>query len=75
MLMYVDNLLLDTRDGERRGFDITTATALLAIKVDLTVGAAAQSGSDASAAEAPEFQIANPAPTNSYSTVRLPKNW
>jgi len=33
MLDYVNHLFLDTRDGTRRGFDFTTAVALMDIKL------------------------------------------
>ncbi|TSE35292.1 hypothetical protein [Tepidimonas charontis] len=74
LLEYVDGLLLDTRDGQRRGFDVNTASVLLSIKLDLTTRLRSDIGAWPGTSE-PEFIIANAKPTDSYAPAPLPKKW
>ncbi|MEW6694525.1 MAG: hypothetical protein AB1371_06185 [Pseudomonadota bacterium] len=76
MLDYVNGLFLDTRGGTRRGFDFTTAAALMAIKHDLMV----RLDEFARLREQvlhrdPQFMAAAGKPVNGYTKVPLPKNW
>lgn len=75
MLEYIDNLFLDTRDGQRRGFDHGTATALLAIKLDLTSFLEERENrKQAALTWEQEFRVATPGQPY-QPPVKLPKNW
>ncbi|TSE30646.1 hypothetical protein Tther_00886 [Tepidimonas thermarum] len=76
MLDYINGLLLDTRDGTRRGFDLTTADALMSIKVDLLIrlGELERLGGHTLLPDS-EFSAAPGKPVNGYTKVPLPKNW
>ncbi|WP_299022883.1 hypothetical protein [Tepidimonas sp. HKU79] len=76
MLDYVNHLFLDTRGGTRRGFDFTTAAALMDIKHDLML----KSGEFYKLREQAglpdgEFKAAPDKPVTSYTPLKLPKGW
>jgi len=76
LLEYVNHLFLDTRDGQRRGFDLTCASALMAIRHDLMVqlGEMERLGRVPPLRE-PEFRIAGDPPASGYTPAPLPKHW
>jgi hypothetical protein len=73
MLDYVNHLFLDTRGGTRRGFDFTTAAALMDIKHDLML----KIGEFDKLREHPDggFKAAPGKPVTSYTPLKLPKGW
>lgn len=76
MLEYINHLFLDTRDGARRGFDFTTATALMDIKQDLMVRRDEFARlRDEVLHRDPQFTAGAGKPVNGYSPVPLPKHW
>lgn len=76
MLDYVNHLFLDTRGDTRRGFDFTTAAALMAIKHDLMVRLDEFARlRDQVAHRDPQFTAGAGKPVNGYSKIPLPKHW
>jgi hypothetical protein len=76
MLEYINELFLDTRDGTRRGFDFTTASALMDIKQDLMVqlGELAQLHDQAGVPDT-QFKGSLDRPLSGYQPAKLPKGW
>ncbi|TSE24344.1 hypothetical protein Tsedi_01998 [Tepidimonas sediminis] len=75
MLEYVNHLFLDTRDGQRRGFDFTTASTLMEIKHDLMLQLDEYTRLKRHVLPwEQEFRVASPG--RPYQPpVKLPKNW
>ena len=75
MLDYVNGLFLDTRDGQRRGFDFTTASTLMTIKHDLMLqlGELERLRHEFTPWDH-DFRVVGPAQPY-HPPAKLPKNW
>jgi hypothetical protein len=76
MLDYVNHRFLDTRGGTRRGFDFTTAAALMDIKHDLMVRLDEFTRiREEILPRDPLFKAVTDQPATRANSIKLPKNW